>query len=102
MKRIVILALVAAALVTTPTSEALARARRLSGPHISTRIHTPRLPRPHRPRSAYRSVRVRRADGTVLRGYRDSLGTHLTGPDGRRVDCQRQRLGGADVDIACR
>jgi hypothetical protein len=46
-------------------------------------------------------VRVRRADGAVMTGYRDSLGTHLRGSDGRTIHCQRQ-TGAADIDVACR
>jgi hypothetical protein len=36
-----------------------------------------------------------------MTGYRDSFGTHLRGPDGRIIHCQRQ-AGAADIDIACR
>ena len=64
------------------------------------RVHTPRAPKVHAPKSTYRSVRIRRADGTVLTGHRDSLGTHLTGPDGRAVNCQRQ-VGATDINVTC-
>lgn len=67
------------------------------------RMRTPHVHAPHirKPRASYRSVRVRRADGAVMTGYRDSLGTHLTGPDGRTIHCQRQ-IGAADIEVACR
>lgn len=71
---------------------------------LATRRPHLHLARPHKSRAshaAYRSVRVRRADGTVMTGYRDSLGTHLRGPDGRTIHCQRQ-VGAADIDVACR
>lgn len=64
-----------------------------------------RAPRPHKPRapkSTYRTVRVTRSDGTVMTGYRDAMGTHLHGPDGRTIHCRRQTAGAADIDVACR
>jgi hypothetical protein len=47
-------------------------------------------------------VRIKRPDGTVMTGYRDSSGTHLRGQDGKTIHCQRQTVGAADIDIACR
>jgi hypothetical protein len=79
---------------------AQAQARTHSGIHLP-RPHVPRPHRVHASKSAYRSVRVRRADGAVMTGYRDSLGTHLRGSDGRTIHCQRQ-TGGADIEVACR
>ncbi len=69
------------------------------------RVHAPRIRaiRPHKiraPRNTYKTVRVRRADGTMMTGYRDSSGTHLRGPDGRTVNCQRE-IGAAEIDVAC-
>lgn len=63
--------------------------------------HAPRLLKVHVPKTKYRTVRIRRADGTVMTGYRDSQGTHLRGPDGRFTHCSRQSAGAADIDIAC-
>jgi len=101
VRAILILAAVALAALAFPAE---ARTRSL-GPHLHrARVHAPR---PHKFRapktkSTYKSVRMRRADGTVMTGYRDSLGTHLRGPDGRTVHCQRQTFGAADIDVACR
>jgi len=99
MRAIVILVL-AGCLAGAPPAEARTR------PHtVGLRAHKMRAPRPHAekaPKKAYRTVRVKRADGTVLTGYRDSTGTHLRGADGRTIHCQRQKFGAADVDIACR
>ena len=69
------------------------------------RVHAPRIRtiRPHKvraPRSTYKSVRVKRADGTLMTGYRDSSGTHLRGSDGRTVNCQRE-VSAAEIDVAC-
>lgn len=62
----------------------------------------PRIRKPRAPRSySYRSVTIRRPDGTVLRGYRDNFGTHLTGPDGKVLNCQRSRFSGKDIAVAC-
>jgi hypothetical protein len=82
--------------------DAWARSRKLafSEPKIP-HARRPRIPRLRKPRATYRSVTVRRADGTVLHGHRDALGTHLTGPDGKSVTCKRGS-GGADINIACR
>jgi hypothetical protein len=96
-----------AAVVAALAVPAEARTESL-GPHVhKTRVHTPRphtprAPRLRAPNSTYKSVRVRRVDGTVMTGYWDSLGTHLRGPDGRTVHCQRQAFGAADIDVACR
>ena len=64
------------------------------------RIRLPRAPRARRYTS--RSVTVKRADGTTLRGYRDPYGTHLRGPDGKATNCQSSSLGASDINIACR
>ena len=91
----------AAAMAVALAAPAEARTKGF-GPHPrKMRVHAPRPHNPHAPHAAMRSVRVRRADGTVMTGYRDSLGTHLHGPDGRTIHCQRQ-AGAADIDIACR
>jgi hypothetical protein len=68
-------------------------------PHV--KVPHVKVPRPPRPRRL-RSVSVKRADGTMLHGYRDSYGTHLRGLDGKTVNCQSSGLGAADVNIACR
>lgn len=91
--------ILAAALALSPEAQA--------GTHrIGVRAHAPgahlsRAHKPRAPRKAYRSIRIQRADGSVLTGYRDSIGTHLTGPDGRTVHCRRG-AGGHDIEIACR
>jgi hypothetical protein len=84
-----------------------AKARTSSlGSHLhKPRLHKAHALRPHKPpapKSTYHTVRVRRPDGTVMTGYKDSLGTHLHGPDGRTVHCQHQTYGAADIDITCR
>jgi hypothetical protein len=93
----------AAALIALAAA-APAEARTAGFPHAhKPRTHT-HAPRPHKvrvPKSTFRTVRVRRADGTMMTGYRDSTGTHLMGPNGRTVHCQRQ-TGVADIDVACR
>jgi len=87
----------------TASADSWARARK---PHFTEPkiLHAkrPRIPRLRRPRQTYRSVSVRRADGTVLHGYRDSTGTHLTGPDGKMTHCQRSDGGVSDINVACR
>ncbi|HEY4028744.1 MAG TPA: hypothetical protein VGM25_00240 [Caulobacteraceae bacterium] len=95
MKAVLVM-LAALALVTAGGSPGEART---SGIH-KPRIHSPRPHKPRTPKSAYRTVRVRRADGRVMTGYRDSLGTHLRHADGRTVNCQRQ-VGAADVNVTC-
>lgn len=101
------------AVMTVLVSSATAEARTHGfGPRIhAPRMHAPRIrapriraPRPYvsrRPRNAYRSVHIRRADGSEWTGYRDSLGTHLSGPGGRTINCQRG-VGAADIEVACR
>ena len=86
-----------------------AEARTHNGVHSvrMPKLHKARQPKAHiakprKPRNAHRSVRIKREDGTVWTGYRDELGTHLTGPDGRRVNCQRSPIGAADIEVACR
>ena len=72
------------------------------------RTHKPRapkvhVPRPHKvraPRITYKTVRIRRADGTVMTGYRDSSGTHLHRPDGGMINCSRD-VSAAEIDVAC-
>ena len=88
-----------AAVAAAAPAEARTRGHGVRTPRIHA-AHV-RTPRPHKPHNGFRSVRVRRADGSVLSGYRDSLGTHLRGADGRSINCQRQ-IGAADIDIACR
>jgi hypothetical protein len=90
------------ALATALAVPAEARTKRF-GPHPhKSRVHTPRPHKLSAPKSPYRSVRIRRADGTVMTGYRDALGTHLHDPDGRTVHCQRQTFGAADINVDCR
>jgi hypothetical protein len=99
-------ALVLIAMLTL-TAGASAEARTSSaGFHLhKPRLHKAHAPRPHKPRAptnTYRTVRLRRADGTVMTGYRDESGTYLHKPGGRTIRCQRQTYGAADVDIDCR
>lgn len=98
--RLLVLLIVAAMVAAAPAE---ARTRSLGHSARAPHAHVPRphVARPHRSRSSFRTVRIRRADGQVMTGYRDSLGTHLRGPDGRNVECQRQ-IGAADIDVACR
>jgi DNA/RNA endonuclease G (NUC1) len=78
------------------------------GAPAEARTHKPRapkahVPRPHKirvPKSTYKTVRVRRADGTVMTGYKDSAGTHLRRPDGSFTHCQRQ-VSAAEIDVSC-
>ena len=101
MKTILFLILAMAVAAGSP-AEARRRSLGVHAPRIRTaRIHTPRLRTPRASRKASRSIRITRADGTVLTGTRDSLGTHLAGPDGRRVDCKRG-IGAADIEVSCR
>lgn len=67
-----------------------------------TKSFAPHVHKPRAPKGAYKTVRIRRADGTVVTGYRDSLGTHLHEPGGRTVTCRRQTFSAADIDVACR
>lgn len=93
MKAAAILAL--AALMLSPAAEARTHKPRLPG------VHAPRIHEPRVSRKTFRTVRITRADGSVWTGYRDSLGTHLTGPDGRTIHC-RKNIGPADIDVSCR
>jgi hypothetical protein len=94
MMTALVMAMAAVAAAGSP-AEARAHKPRLQKPHV---------PRPHKvraPKSTYRTVRIRRSDGTTMTGYRDSMGTHIHGPDGRTIHCQRQTVGAADIDVAC-
>jgi hypothetical protein len=81
---------------------AWARARKLHVPKVGAvhRLKTPHIPRARR--YTYRSITVRRADGTVLRGYRDNDGTHLRGPDGKLTRCRKSSQGFDGDEIVCR
>ena len=101
--RAAILLVLMLALSAGATAEA--RTSRVGSHLHKPRLHKIRAPRPHQPRapkSTYRTVRLRRADGTVMTGYRDESGTYLHKPGGRTIRCQRQTYGAADVDIDCR
>jgi hypothetical protein len=86
------------AAVVVVAAPAAARSRGLGHRMRTPHVHAPRL---RKPRSRLRTVRLRGPHGAVMTGYRDSFGTHLRGPDGRIIHCQRQ-AGAADIDIACR
>ncbi len=99
-----ILAVIAALVMgmATVAATGLPAEARTHKPHIhAPRIRAIRPHKVHAPRTTYKTVRVRRADGTVMTGYRDSSGTHLRGPDGRTVTCQRE-ISPAEIDVACR
>jgi hypothetical protein len=94
-----ILMILAGASALAPAAEAR-KHDHVPGLHLP-HVRTPRAHKPRPPRKTYRSVRIRRADGSVWTGYRDDLGTHLTGPDGQTVHCRRG-VGAADIEVACR
>ncbi len=88
--------IVMAALIATLAVEGGAEART-----HKPRIHVSRPHKARAPRSTYKTVRIRRADGTEMTGYRDSFGTHLHRSDGSTINCTR-RVTAANVDVSCR
>lgn len=79
-------------------SSSWARSHEPRAPSLrSLGIKSPRA-RPYRSRS----LTIHRADGTVVRGYRDTYGTHLRDSNGRTTNCRRNKSSLAGVDLTCR